>query len=314
MTDTKTTKPAAKKPAAKKKELSRGVLIIALGHPYYGQYAANLAMSLLHTAPDVKICLVHDSSSISHMRAEEFAMFDKSVMCPDEYYHMHGMEQYIMSKLYINKLTPYDETLFLDADMIWHPKRSVTELMKSLSDLDFTMQNRGSQDLSQENIPEMASHWCNLNQLKADYNIKKGTWWHLSSEFIYFKKTKEVDAMFKDAQLHYKTIKTSHTQFADGIPDELCFSLAMLRHVNVVPHRLSYTPVFWNQAESNSRALQPRDLHARYFAYSMGGANNPKHAKLYYDNLVQYYARHRGIQLPFKAKDKSSFVKGRNNI
>lgn len=314
MTDSKTTKAAPKKAAPKKKEPSRGVLIIALGHPYYGQYAANLAMSLLHTAPELKISLVHDHAAISHMRAEEVNMFDKMIPCKDEWMRLHGLEQYIMSKLFINKMSPYDETLFLDADMIWHPKRSVIDLFKSFSDLDFTMQNRGSQDLSQENIPDSASHWCNLNQLKKDYNIKKGTWWHLSSEFIYFKKTKEVDAMFKDAQLHYKTLKTAHTQFADGIPDELCFSLAMLKHIKIVPHRISFTPIFWNQAEKNVRSLEPRDLHARYFGYSMGGANNPKSAKSYYDNLVQYYARTKGIQLPFKAKDKSSFVKGRNNI
>lgn len=312
--DTKETKAAPKKAATKKKEPSRGVVLIALGHAYYGQYAANLAMSLLHTSPELKITLVHDHSSITHMRQSELNLFDKTVFCKDEWMTLHGLDQYIMAKLYINKMTPYDETLYLDVDMIWHPKKPVTDVFEQLKDIDFTMQNRGSQDLSAKNIPDSASHWCNLNQLKSDYGITKGDWWHLSSEFIYFKKTKEVDAMFKDAQLHYKSIKTNHTQFANGIPDELCFSLAMLKHTKVTPHRISFIPIFWNQAESNARALEPKDLHGRYFGYSLGGANNPKYALNYYDNLVQYYARFRGIQQPFKAKNKALFVEGRNNI
>lgn len=299
-----------KKTTTKKK--TRGIVLIALGHPYYGKYAANLALSLKHTAPEVKISIVHDDVSLSHFTYSDYNLFDKQIPCKNKWNMIHGVDQHIMAKLYLNEMTPYDETLYLDVDMVWHPKRSVEECMNSLSSLDFTMQNRGFSDLKTQGLNK-ASHWVDLEEVKAVYKVSEGKFWHLSSEFIWFKKTKAVNDMFSDAQKHYKSIKVAHTQFAGGIPDELCFALSMLRHNDVVPHRVSFTPIFWNQAETNARSIEPSAMYAGWYGYSMGGANNPPFAKKIYDNLIQYYAQHKGIQNPFKAKDKGSFLPDRVN-
>ncbi len=303
-----------KKPTTTKKEPTRGVLLVALGHPYFGKYACNLAMSLKATDPNIPIALVHNESSLQHMTIPERNLFDKKITAKPEWYEMHGLTQYIMSKLFLVDMSPFDETLFLDVDMVWHPRRGVGQLMDTLKDLDFTMQNRGVVDLSADNLKPNTSHWCDLNDLKKQYGVKSGTFWNLSSEFIWFKKTTDVKNMFKDAQKHYRTIKVQHMSFAGGVPDELCFALSMLKHTKVTPHRIAYTPIYWHQADNTHKHMELSELYANFWGYSMGGNITTSSAKEFYNNLAKYYARQLGLSNPFKAKDKRGFVIDRTTI
>ena len=40
-------------------------------------------------------------------------------------------------------ISPFDETIFLDVDMIWNPKKKPEDLFEELNNPDFTMCNEG---------------------------------------------------------------------------------------------------------------------------------------------------------------------------
>ena len=73
----------------------KGILLIAAGHPYYGKMAVNLALGLKNTQPDVNITLAYESTAISHLNANERALFNL-IEIPKEYYHRSGiLKEYI---------------------------------------------------------------------------------------------------------------------------------------------------------------------------------------------------------------------------
>ena len=102
----------------------QGVLIIALGHRMYVEKAFNLALSIRATSPSMNITLVH-SNNLSELSAQQRFIFNKLIECKSEYYTLEdGTKSYIKAKLYLDKITPYKRTLYLDADMIMIPYKN----------------------------------------------------------------------------------------------------------------------------------------------------------------------------------------------
>ena len=57
---------------------TKGVLILALGHPYYGRMAAQLAMSIKSNTPKINISVVKTPNSLNHCNADYLKYFDNS--------------------------------------------------------------------------------------------------------------------------------------------------------------------------------------------------------------------------------------------
>lgn len=284
----------------------KGILIIALGHPNYGRMALNLAISLKYTSK-LPIVLAHDNSAISQIQGN-LDKFDELVLVPEKAYHRRGMKEYIKAKTAIYNLSPFEETIYLDADMLWLPKRPIDLLFDELKETDLAIQSRGTVDLTQNHLPERSSFWCDLNEYKKEYGGDK--FYSLSSEFIYFKKTKENKKFFSDSAKIYDSLKVSHTVFAGGIPDELVFNISMLQNC-IENYKDFYTPIYWEQAERKN--LQPSEMYQRYFGYSAGGKIYSNNEKKFYDNLSQFYGTHSGVHY-FKLKDKMKYLPERANI
>lgn len=283
----------------------RGILIIALGHPYYGRMALNLAMSLKYTSK-LPIALAYNTSAISHI-SENIGLFDKLIEVPEKYYTKRGNTEYIKAKTHLYNLSPFDETLFLDADMLWLPKRAVDNVFEDLKDENLVIQSRGSVDLNKFNVARQ-SFWCDLNEFKAEYG---GDYFYsLSSEFIYFKKTEETKKFFSDSVKIYDTIKINYTRFSGGIPDELIFNISLLQN-KITPTRNVYTPIYWEQAERKNMA--PAEMHRLYYGYSIGGKMLSDTEKNFYNNLSKFYGSHFGANY-FPIKDKMKYLPERAQI
>jgi len=293
---------------------TKGILIMAYGHPYYGMYAANLAASIKFSCPDIKIALLHDNIAIGHFRDVHYKLFSELHIIPNECFYSNGVYQPYKAKLYAYSLTPFDETLFIDADVIMFPKgRNVNDIFNELQDVNFTIQNRSDYDVSTDTQPDM---WANLQEIKKEYSVTGGTFYYISSEFIYFKKTKENKKLFNDALKIYDNMKVNYKRFGGGIPDELPLSIAMLLN-GLAPHEKGYRPIYWESAEKksyNTIQLYGSQRTENYIGYSAGGhiaANN--RMKDVYNQLAQFYAGQFGLPVsPFR--DKRTFVKERANL
>jgi hypothetical protein len=287
------------------KEPTKGILIVALGHAYYGRMALNLALSLKFTSK-LPIALAYNSSAITHISGH-LDKFDKLIEVPEKYYTRKRNTEYVKAKTHIYSLSPFDETIFLDADTLWLPKKSIDLLFTELENENLVIQSRGSVQLDQENLNKK-SFWCDLKEYREVYGGDK--FYSLSSEFIYFKKNKENAKFFADAIKIYDNLKISHTMFAGGIPDELVFNISLLQN-KITLTKDFYTPIYWEQAERKN--MIPAQMHQQYFAYSVGGKMLSGTEKKFYDNLAKFYGTQFKVH-HFEIKNKMSYLPERTHI
>lgn len=301
-----------KKTTTKRTPKTTGIVLFALGHPYYGNMAHQLAMSLKHGSPNVNIALFVDDRGGQYLDKHKLSLFTKVLKIPSEYTQFRGRENFLKPKVYLNHLSPWDKTLYLDVDMIWNPKRQVETLLNELSGVGFTMQNNGHLDMAKsKDLDSKYVIWATSRDIMTAHGFKSGKLYNLSSELFYFEKSKKNDQFFTDAQSLFESPKVKHVDFADGVPDELPFTIAMVKN-KIHPHIDKWRPVFW---ESFSK-VQPveRDLWSSNDALSLGGNIVPKYTKRVYNNLVRWYGNQFGCQNVWFARDKRSFINSRQVI
>ena len=300
------------KKTTKKKAKTTGVVLVALGHPYYGNMAHQLAMSLKFGAPDLDVALFIDDRGGQYLDKHKRSLFDKVLKMPKEYTRFRGRESFLKPKVYLNHLSPYDKTLYLDVDMVWNPKRNAGEFIKELNGVGFTMQNRGHLDMAKsKDLDSKYMIWATTRDVMTAHGFKSGKLYNLSSELIYFEKSTKIDKFWDDTQSLFESPKVKHVDFADGVPDELPFTIAMVKN-KIYPHMDNWKPVFWE----SFMKIQPveRELWGSFNALSLGGNIVPKYTKKIYDNLITWYGNQFGCSNVWKCKDKRSFVKSRQQI
>lgn len=290
---------------------SKGILLIALGHPYYGEMAFNLAMSIKYTT-SLPVTLLTDSGGRRYLNDEKLTMFDSVLDCPDEYTTYKGRKNYLKPKVYLNHFTPYDKTIYLDVDMILTPKKNISELMDECSGVALTIQNRGFIDLSKD-YDKNAKFiiWATTGNIADAFNFTEGKLFNLSSELIYFEKGIDSDAIFKDAQQLFETPNVKYLDFGGGVPDELPFTISMIKN-NIYPHKENWKPIFWEHFDKQTP--QETEINKRFFGVSLGGNIVPKYTRRIYTNLVKFYARHHKLTTHVQIKDKRQFLTDRTTI
>jgi hypothetical protein len=102
-----------------------GILTYAFGEERYLDYAVNLALSLRLHMPDLKRAIVTDREN-----AEILAAFDLIIPFNAEF----GWG--VAHKTYMDRYSPFDETLFIDADCL--VSRPFPEELQAIRQFDFT--------------------------------------------------------------------------------------------------------------------------------------------------------------------------------
>jgi hypothetical protein len=287
----------------------KGVIILALGHPYWGRWAYNLAMSLKFSTPEVNISLLYAGRGRDQII--DTTLFDKFIEVPEKYYTTNGRIEYVKAKTALYKLTPYKTTICLDADTIWINEKPIRDLFNELDGIDFTMANRSFMDLEEERITDEFGVWASPNYIKKKFNFTKGRFYNLSSEMIYFKKDKKVGKLFSDAfKIYDKPLE--HRIFNGGMPDELPFTISMIKN-DLYPHADNYVPFYWEAAQMPPKRLTGGDLKA-FYAYSMGGHMAHPIMRKTYDNFVKFYSKHFNVMHPYLWTDKRAYMPERNNL
>ncbi len=289
--------------------MTKGILILALGNAYWGRWAQNLAMSIKANDPGMNITLLYagnGKNQITHTH-----LFEKILEVPSKYYTTDGRIEYMKVKTALYKLSPYSETIYLDADIIWINSKTTTDLFKELDKVDFTMANRSWMNLESEGLNDEFGVWASPKYIKEHFKFKKGKYYNLSSEMIYFKKDKKIAKLFTDA-FKLWDVGFNHRIFNGGMPDELPFTISMIKN-DLYPHKDNYKPFYWEAATNPPQRLEGGDLKA-FYAYSMGGNKAHPIMKKTYDNYVKFYGRQFNIAHPYLWIDKRTWMPGRSNL
>ena len=328
-------------------DTTKGILIVALGATEYGNMAANLAASIRFSDPDVPIHLVHTDSSISHLAEVHRALFSSMAVCPPEYYTRYQKQdtsdeqlsslappttdnatsiplgqatgnrqqatEYIKAKTHIYELTPYDETLFLDADMLLLPTGPVSQTIAQLSAAcDFTIENRGYADLSLPDgeLDPAYCMWCSIVDVKHHYQTA-GRFYNMHSEFIFFKKTDRNKAYFDTVREVYDTRPVAWTTFDGAVPDEYAYEIAAAI-TEMRPHAEPYVAIHWHGIDPTAKWNE--EVIKKYIGFSLGGNIIPAWIQRKLNAYLQLYRT--GLRLPylFRVGPKKQWSKHRKKM
>jgi hypothetical protein len=286
----------------------RGVVLIATGHPYYAHMAFNLLCSLKVQSPELEVALIKSGNSIDQLSKDQTAMFDRIIEAsPEMLTGVYGNDP-LKLKLHINELTPFNNTLYLDVDMIWSPTKSVSDLINKLSGTSFAIANRGRVSENEA----MKSQWVSVGHLKEQLGIT--SCYDLSSEVMYFEPNG--DKVFDHARKIYDSGILEVKDFAGGKPDEVFLACA-LELERVTLEESPWYPTYWQPHYFSERKKVYMDDEIRdgFYALSSGGAFIAKNVKRLYDMWASHYHYQMGLKRqPYKLMPKSMGVPFRTKI
>jgi hypothetical protein len=248
----------------------RGIVTIAMKHTLYGRYAYNLALSAKSADMNVQVAVIADEEALRHLHPGQRMIFD--------YIIEPKSEKPLVNKFHICELSPFQETLFVDADMIFSPMADFNEFFRSMSTIDWTMANRGKDD-----IVKGISEWTTKEDIAEAYGEVE-QWYDLSSEWIYFKKNDLSYSIFANAEMYYEDNKLKVREFAGDRPDEPYFNLSLIS-VNHKPHQAPYQPTYWQPAMKGFPGVM--GIKKGWMAFSVGGKSIPQQQMQVYDELAK---------------------------
>lgn len=281
----------------------QGVVLISLGNPNYGRMAVALAATI-RAASNIPITIFHDGV-LDGIR--EKPIFD-SVKLSSEEYTLKGEPRYLRPKLLLDEISPYDETIYLDVDMVWMGG-SIEALFAECANTDFNMKNYGHSIIKDSINDERA--WFNFSDAMLMYKLSEQKNYHLSSECIYFKKTKEVKKLFQLARKVFDNPKIPFKDFAGYVADEMAFAIAMMQ-TEKYPTIENWQPVFWRQSNKTKFTIQ--NIREQFHAMSMGGSRATEQERQVYNNIVAAAYYKLGILHPYQWVNKYRFLKERSKI
>src|ERR1035437_6223356 len=285
--------------------MTRGIVIIAAGTHIYGQWAMNLLMGLKTADSTIDVTLLWQGKSLDLIQ-HLLGNFNKVIEIPKECTTRKGLPSLLRTIVCLYDLSPYDETIYIDADVITFHNKSISILFDELKDVDITIGNRGKIDLNTD--PKLI--WAKSKDMKDKFG--EVTLYNLSSEFIYFKKTNKVREFFNIAKEAFDEPGIDYTRFAGTVPDELAFQIAMIK-TGIKPHKEIFLPFYWEPYMKKNKTIDQL-YKEQYYGYSIGGATLNHQQKQIYDSLAKMYAKGFGIKYPFLSRNKRDFLPERKDI
>ena len=209
--------------------MSKGVFIPFFHKRGYPYAAYNLALTIKHFNPEIKIAGYHDAT-ISQLHSGDSEIFDILIQMKDEDKYVGGSFNPAKLKLSLYDKLPFDETIILDADCL-----AIADIapifdkakehggyyyshIKELYDYD-----------DERNNPEM--DWAYMDDIYSHFNLRHSSVLPITnSSFQYVRKCKEAKSLFEQANKNIDNPipigKLKHT-WGNGQPDELYMNVAM---------------------------------------------------------------------------------------
>lgn len=310
--------------------MSRGIVIVAVGekgsksdYSLYGRLAFNLAMSIKTNTPTAKITLLYTNAAIESLRDVHLAWFDSFIEIPQEYYKQNEINHYHKVKFWAYALSPYDKTMYIDADALWLPymngsafvnARDINKLFDRLAGIPFTgCMGRYYDVLKKTTIGNKYMWWlrkgATLDDLCKHHNITSGFIPAIQSSFMYFEKGEVAAKIFADAKRLYEEDDTLCGHWANGKPDEYFFNVAYA-YSGLVPD-INIFPVYIEFVEG--KIINIKKIVEAWDIYSNCGANSSASIKQTYNYIVEYYCKKNNVLERFFHQDKGKLITERKN-
>lgn len=262
-----------------------GVLLIAIHRSHYGELAYNMALSLhLGTPSRVPITLIADEPALSSLSEKQCEVFER-IIDPDPtlYVEPDGSKNPFRLKTWLDHLTPYRQTLYLDVDGLFFTRyRDLRELFEHLSETSFHIQEEFRYDRSWVERPSQY-FWGALDEIWSGYKLPDNAWYvDYNSSFFWFRATEANRRFFEHARQLYDAPRAKLKKVGAFACDEAPFSIASAQLGHYSP-----TPTFRPLYIQNFSEERPWSREA-----------NPFQEFATQDDFRKVIARHYFVSLP----------------
>jgi hypothetical protein len=271
-----------------------GIILLATGAPFYGRMAYNLTVTI-KAVEDIPVTVLHNGAGLSHLSAKQIEIFDNIVQIDTTSF---------AAKLCLLDHSPYDNTLYLDADMVWLPGRKPSELFEELKGITFTCITEGFYDYESgvDYGNKMYHYWADPLEAKKEWDLT-GKFYQWRSEVMYF--SKDAKPMFDLAKKVYDLPLVTVKHFAGHVPDELAINIAASK-MGIDPHEFKWVPAYWHRLHGEGKALA--GVLNNYYLLSVGGNFASRLMKECYNNVCKAAHRKLGLQYLFTLQSKKSVM------
>ena len=234
--------------------MSKGVLLVALGHPNFAKMALNLAISIKANSPETHISLAHNYQNLNFVDLRYRKSIDYDFYLEETYYRHNKKNAFGMMKTRLYEFTPYEHTLYIDVDSLMIKDKTPNRFFEEIEKHDFIIPHGGEMNPTSP-AHDNHVHWvrfCNVRNLFAfkDCSIMG----YCQSSIIGFKKCELANNIFSKANFVYHILAEKHiaeNMWFSTVPDELCFWLAH----GIVGHTPTYNPDPYVLYASNLRGV-----------------------------------------------------------
>lgn len=275
--------------------MTKGFIIYALGHSNYYHMAETLAASLHFNSQPACVALICDDKD----KVQEPGLFDKIIQIVTSdplVFNDFTIQMYDHS--------PYDQTIKLDADMIWLNGRDPMDLFHDLERHDIMHMNRG------HGWEKGNSVWCEEEALRDAYGLTDDhKLYKIYGEFVYFRKCPLARKYFNQVRKVYSRPKVRMIDgFSNGtFTDELAYQIASMQVS--LEYIDNFTPILNKYlGYAHLEHTFAYQLPKNFYAYSIGGNQTPRFMKEQYNLLARHYYHQLGLTGPYQVKDKKTFL------
>lgn len=279
---------------------NQGVVFLALGNRIYGRMAFNACLSIKANCPTLQTALYYEESAVVDFKKRHFDLFNCKSECPKEYYIYDNKLSYFRAKTRMYDFTPFDKTLWLDADTLIHPGKGKDILALFDSDKDYYAQTYNLLDCDtgkrvvQSFYPD--SLWHPLNKALVErYELQGKILPQINSSFIYFEKNERMKAFFEEIKNLWEQGVNPVKNWRKDFPDEFFFHLAGAR-LGVQTDPVPFAPLYGDHEFKTMRKnaglsewMGAEAMQKDHIGMMLYGLNPPNHVVSIYDNLVRRY-------------------------
>lgn len=279
--------------------MTKGIVLIAFGKRGYAFAAYNMAFSIKHFNPSVKVAVLHDKNFLTFLsKKEHYNVFDKLIEIPEITKYTNGELDPCKIKLSMYDLLPFDINLYLDVDGV--ALQDVSPVIEELTKKGgyYYTHIFGSRTLEQGNQnDDMVWAWMNdvWDHFKLDKDARLPS---TNSSIQFIRKGEKAKMLFDQMVYEYKTPlppERLRLKWGGGQPDEL--------YLNVALAKLGWDEcdhyVFLGNQISN---LTLEKIQDRYYILSIfGGRGFTRECYMeWYDRLLFKYHNQQGTEHYYK--------------
>lgn len=291
--------------------MKNGICLLCFGDSSFGKLTYNLVASIKEFS-NIHVTIFSDIKSI---KGVDNKIFDSIVEIPENSFYVNKKAFPLRWKLFLNTISPYENTMCLDVDSLYFSNKSIEDLFDLLNlDVDLIGQNEQTIDLQNSTT---IFGWYDINNFIPRFEFTKNIIHQLHGQFFLFKKNDNTKLFFQKAReiydkIYFKEINNTQKWEWFGQPlEELCMTLATgltdvsildnFAPVSVQTHNLDYEQILKYKsfisicgsstkefAEKNGGYCNNEELSSKYIKYYNKRTKELKKYK-YYNYIEKVY-------------------------